>query len=438
MTTKNDFEITNLGPCRIQSPLQNIKHPDGRPLTFISETERILVNDRLPELEKYFKSPGELPSLELAGPRKMLFFEPARIRIGIVSCGGLCPGINNVIRDIVMTASYHYHVPKIYGFRYGYRGLVEENGYIELMPEMVQDIHEQGGSILASSRGSQDTGRMVDRLVQLGINILFVIGGDGSMRGALAISEEIRKREIKIGVIGVPKTIDNDFKFMDQSFGFATAYSKALDAIDGAHREAQGAPNGIGLVKLMGRQSGFIACAATLASNQVNFVLIPEVPFKLEGPNGFLEALHNRLKQRHHAVIVVAEGAGQDLLPNAGEARDASGNIKLKDIGHFLAGQIKAYFNSINTEINLKYIDPSYIIRSVPANPPDSVLCTGLAIQAVHAAMAGKTEMVVAMYHRSLVHVPIHQAISARNLVDPAGPLWLSVLGTTGQPIAFY
>jgi 6-phosphofructokinase 1 len=418
--------------------LQNLKDPQGGTFTFVDEKEHILVDHRLSRISKSKDDIMNLAALELAGPRNKIYFNPSGVTIGIVTCGGLCPGLNNVIRDIVMGATYHYGVRKIIGFRYGYRGLATDGLHVELTPEIVNEIHELGGSILASSRGNQDVARMVDRLVDLEINILFIIGGDGSMRGALAIANEIKKRNLKIGIIGVPKTIDNDFKFMDQSFGYMTAYSMALDALDGAHREAQGAPNGVGLVKLMGRHSGFIACAATLASNHVNFILIPEVPFKLEGPHGFLEALRKRLERRQHALIVTAEGSGQDLWDSSKQETDASGNIKLKDIGTFLVDQIKNYFKEINREVNIKYIDPSYIIRSVKASPPDSVLCTALALDAVHAGMAGKTEMVVAIWHHELVHIPIKQVISKPNQVDPKGPLWLSVLGSTGQPLSFY
>lgn len=436
MSSKNDFKISTLGPCRVASPLQGRKDSRQPGIRFVNDSEQILVDDRVDHSQG--GTPGDLPSLELAGPRKEIYFDPAKVTVGIVTCGGLCPGLNNVIRDIVMSACYHYGVRKIIGFRYGYRGLAEKNLQMELTPDIVSEIHEHGGSILASSRGEQDVSIMVDRLEALGVNILFIIGGDGSMRGALALAEEIRKRNLNIGIVGVPKTIDNDFLYMDQSFGFMTAYTKAVEALNGAHREAQGAPNGVGLVKLMGRHSGFIACAATLASNQVNFALIPEIPFKLEGPNGFLEVLQKRLEQRQHALIVVAEGAGQDIMNADGEERDASGNVKLKDIGIFLADCIKGYFKEKHVELNLKYIDPSYIIRSVKANPPDSVLCTSLAVNAVHAAMAGKTKVVIAIWHRSLVHVPMRQVTSRRNQVDPNGPLWLSVLGSTGQPLAFY
>ncbi|NWF86176.1 MAG: ATP-dependent 6-phosphofructokinase [Bryobacteraceae bacterium] len=434
----NEFAIASLGPCMVDSPLVEFHDHQGKTIDFVEDTERILVEDTLSVVEQVARRGDSFPALELAGPRRRIFFKSTEVRVGIVTCGGLCPGLNNVIRSLVIASEFHYRVQRVYGFRYGYAGLASPDGHVILDSEGVSEIHKLGGTVLGSSRGQQDVRVMVDRLIALGVNVLFVIGGDGTMRGALALAEEVRRRGCAIAIVAIPKTIDNDLRFMDQSFGYQTAFSEAVRAIDCAHREAKGAPNGIGLVKLMGRHSGFIACSAALASGDANFVLIPEVPFKLEGPKGFLEVLRRRLERRKHAVIVVAEGAGQDLFP-AGEAEhDASGNIKLKDIGTFLSDRIKAHFRAADFEVNVKYIDPSYIIRSVPANPADAVFCTNLALNAVHAAMCGKTEMVLGMWHRRLVHVPIRQAISERNRVDPTGPLWLSVLGATGQPLAFW
>jgi 6-phosphofructokinase 1 len=378
-----------------------------------------------------------LPSVELAGPRERIHFDPAQIGIGIVTCGGLCPGLNNVIRAIVMSAEYHYGVRRIYGFRYGFRGLVDPLLTIPMTARGVCEIHTEGGTVLGSSRGPQDPVAMVERLEALGVQALFVIGGDGSMHGALAIAAEARRRGLELAVVGIPKTIDNDLKWMDSSFGFETAYAKAVEAIECAHREAQGAPNGIGLVKVMGRHSGFIACAATVASGNVNFTLVPEVPFTMDGPSGLLDALRRRLEARQHAVIVVAEGAGQDLFAGPSSERDASGNVRLHDIGTWLADRIRRHFDGLGFDITLKYIDPSYIIRSVPANPADAVLCSMLGMNAVHAAMCGKTELMIGSLHHTLVHVPIRLAIAERNHVDPTGTLWLSVLGSTGQSLAF-
>ncbi|HYR03709.1 MAG TPA: ATP-dependent 6-phosphofructokinase, partial [Syntrophobacteria bacterium] len=327
---------------------------------------------------------------------------------------------------------HHYGVRKVFGFRYGYEGLTYRYGHepLELTPEAVNDLHQRGGTILGSSRGPQEVSEMVDTLEQMNMGLLFTLGGDGTLRGAQAIAEEVGRRGLKIGVIGIPKTIDNDISYIHQSFGFATAVSEATEAIYSAHAEAEGARNGIGLVKLMGRQSGFIAAYATLANSDVNFCLVPEVPFSLDA---LLQALKKRLESRRHAVVVAAEGAGQDLL-KAGAERDASGNIRLGDIGIFLRDQINDYFKKAGMEASLKYIDPSYTIRSMPANPHDSAFCLILGHNAVHAGMAGRTKMVVGNWRGEFTHVPIAAAVSQRKQIDPRGRLWTGVVSTTGQP----
>jgi 6-phosphofructokinase 1 len=427
-----DFSIPALGPCRYDSPLLACETGEMRP-HFVDDRERIVFDDRVSQLSAADRG-IDWPAYVLAGPREKIYFAPQEVRAGIVTCGGLCPGINDVIRSLVMTAWYRYGVRTLYGFRYGFRGLVDEQTPPwELTPELVSHIHEQGGTILGSSRGHQDVGRMVQRLAELRVQILFVIGGDGTIRGAMALAEEARRRNYELSVIGLPKTIDNDIRYIDQSFGFETAYAEAVEAIRGAHTEAVGALGGIGLVKLMGRESGFIACHASLAASHVNLVLIPEVPFRLEGENGLLRLVERRLQRRQHALIVVAEGAGQDLIPGD-VGRDRSGNLKLKDIGLFLVRELQTYFAQRNTEVSIKYIDPSYIIRSVPARPPDSVYCSRLAQNAVHAAMCGKTEMVVGSWHGRFVHVPMRLLVTGRQRVDPGSDLWLSVLEATGQP----
>ena len=264
----------------------------------------------------------------------------------------------------------------------------------------------------------------------MNVRILFAIGGDGTLRGAQALSEEIERRDMKIGVIGIPKTIDNDISYVDKSFGFDTAVAESRTAIYSAHVEATGARNGIGLVKLMGRHSGFIAAHAALANNDANFCLVPEAPFTLEA---FLDALRERIVQRHHAVVVVAEGAGQELM-GKNLKRDSSGNIRLGDIGLFLRDRIRDYFRDIGTEVTLKYIDPSYTIRSMPANPNDSVFCLLLGQYAIHAGMAGRSNLVVGYWNGEFTHVPIALAVSKRKQIDPQGSLWSSVLEATGQP----
>ncbi len=420
-----DFAVSGLSECRIPSPMSGAQ--------FVSDEERVLYHSNLAEIESLLAEGKRPPTLEMAGPRERIYFDPSKLKCGIVTCGGLCPGLNDVIRAIVMSLFHHYRVQTVFGFRYGYEGLSYRYGDapLELTPEEVADIHEKGGTILGSSRGDQDVSDMVDTLERMNVGILFAIGGDGTLRGAHGISEEIGRRGLKIGVIGVPKTIDNDISYVEKSFGFETAVSEAATAIYSAHAEAEGARNGIGLVKLMGRESGFIAAHAALAISDVNFCLVPEVRFSLDA---FLEALRLRLEKRGHAVIVVGEGAGQDLLKATGE-QDASGNIRLGDIGTFLRDKINGYFKKIGMEANLKYIDPSYTIRSMPANPHDSVFCLLLGHNAVHAGMTGRTDMLVSNWRREFTHVPIPLAVSEPKQIDPKGRLWSNVLASTGQPL---
>ncbi len=424
-----DFSIKNLGERRISAPL-SVGY-------FKSDDECILADISLGDPQKYRTPASRVRCVEVAGPREKIYFDPSKVKAAIVTCGGLCPGINDVIRAIVMELYYRYGVRNIIGIRYGFQGLIPDYGHdvLELNPETVKDIHAMGGSILSSSRGNQDIATMVDALERMNICILFCIGGDGTMRGAELITEEVLRRNKKISIIGIPKTIDNDLMVIQKSFGFDTAIQEAVKVIQCAHVESKGAPMGIGLVKLMGRQSGHIAASAALAQADANFVLIPEIPFDLEGKKGFLKALENRLRQRGHALILVAEGAGQDLLHDEGVSveTDASGNVRLFDIGLFLKEKIEEYFHQIGLEINLKYIDPSYIVRSVAATASDSLYCSILAKYAVHASMAGKTGMVVGLVHDTYVHLPLRAVASRRKMVDPRGNIWMNVLESTGQ-----
>ena len=439
MIEASDLFIKTLGPCRIDSPMAPLLEQRVRSFYNVEEGDKVLFDDTMSAMAARNLPPHELPGFEPAGPRRKIFFDPSKTRAGIVTCGGLCPGFNDVIRALTMELYYRYGVRKIYGFCNGYQGFIAKykRDVLDLTPELVSHINEQGGTILGTSRGQQDPGEIVDCLERMGINMLFVVGGDGTLRGGLTISQEITERGLKISVVGVPKTIDNDIMFIDQSFGFQTAFSVASESIRAAHVEAQAAPNGVGLVKLMGRHSGFIACYASLAKSDANFVLIPEIHFQLEGENGLLCALRDRIQRSGHAVIVVAEGAGQHLIENCSKDTDASGNIRLTDIGMFLKQKITEDFNKAGMELNLKYIDPSYAIRSVPANPYDSVYCIRLAHNAVHAAMSGRTEMIVGRWNARFVHVPMPLAVRQRYQVDPNGDLWMSVLESTGQPPAF-
>jgi 6-phosphofructokinase 1 len=425
-----DFTIQSLGKCTIPSPV-SVSY-------FTSNNRRILFSIYLHQYDK-FKSPeGDPLSVEVAGPREKIFFDPSKTKAAIVTCGGLCPGINDVIRSLVMELYHRYGVKNIVGIRYGFQGMIPQYGHslMELTPEVVKDVHTLGGSILASSRGRQDVGAITDALKRMNIDLLFCIGGDGTMRAVECITEEITRRCLNIGVIGIPKTIDNDLNLIQKTFGFDTAISESVKAIQCAHVEAKGAPNGIGLVKIMGRQSGHIAAGAALAQSDINIVLIPEVPFDLEGANGLLKTVEKQLKTRSHCVILVAEGSGQEHLRKEGQPQetDASGNPRLLDIGIFLKTYIEGYFEQKGMEVNLKYIDPSYTIRSVPANASDSMYCGALGQYAVHAGMAGKTGMLVGLMKDEYVHLPLKMVTSGTK-VDTGGNVWMRVLETTGQPL---
>ena len=421
-TTVREIPIATLGPAKIPSPL-----PYGEML----DTDRILLSLNR-EYDEDLDA-GQTLVFEEAGPRKELYFDPGKTKCAIVTCGGLCPGLNDVIRSIVLEAHHAYNTPSVLGIRYGLEGFIPSchHNVMELTPASVEHIHQFGGTLLGSSRGPQDPVEIVDALERLNVSILFVIGGDGSMKAASTIAQEVRKRNIRISVIGIPKTIDNDINFIPQSFGFDTAVDKATEAIRCAHVEAVGMPNGIGIVKLMGRESGFIAAQASLALREANFVLVPEAPFQLMGRGGLLPALEERLKLRGHAVIIAAEGAGQHLIRHD-DSRDASGNPVLADVGSLLRGAITDYFSG-KMPVNIKYIDPSYIIRSVPANANDRVYCGFLGQHAVHAAMAGRTEMVVAKLMEHYVHIPLELVTKKRRRLNIRSGLWRAVLESTGQ-----
>jgi 6-phosphofructokinase 1 len=420
----SDFNVATLGPGTVRSPM--------RERAFVRAGDRVLFPDDWGEIQGFAARGEEPPAFEMAGPRETIFFEPAGLRAGIVTCGGLCPGLNDVVRALVLGLDQHYGVRTVLGFRYGYEGLSARHGHapLPLTRQAVDRIHEAGGTVLGSSRGSQDVSEMVDTLERLQIGLLFPIGGDGTLRGAHAIAAEAQRRGARMAVVGVPKTIDNDIACIQTSFGFETAVAEARRATQAAHAEATGARNGIGLVKLMGRDSGFIAGYATLADPGVDFCLIPEVPFPLDG---FLGALEERVLREGHAVVVAAEGAGQHLM-EAEQERDASGNRRYADVGVFLKERIQAHFAKAGREVNLKYIDPSYMIRSLPANARDAAFCQLLGHSAVHAGMAGRTDMVVGHWRNAFTHVPIPLAVSSRKKVDTNGFLWNAVLAATGQP----
>ena len=427
-------EIISLGEAKIPTPMQErAEGADG--FSFVTDHDRVVIEIDDRKITQMVKEDQSLPCFEMAGPRSHIFFDPSKLKCALVSCGGLCPGLNDIIRSIVMELHYGYRVRNIFGIRYGLQGFIPRYGHdlIDLTPEFVTNIHDRGGTVLGSSRGPQDIDEIIDSLERMNIGLLFMIGGDGTLTAAGRLADAILARGLKIGVVGVPKTIDNDIHMVSRSFGFDTAVDVATKAIISANNEAEGYPNGIGLIKLMGRHAGFIAATAVLAQQDVNFVLIPEVDFDLDGPRGLFTALEKRLSERKHAVIVVAEGAGQKFFEHSNEERDASGNVKLRDIGVYIKNAIADHFASKNIEISIKYIDPSYMIRSLPANANDRVFCNFLGRNAVHAGMAGKTAMLVGNWNNQFVHVPMQLLAGKRKTVKPTGSLWRSTLEATGQ-----
>ncbi len=395
------------------------------PGTFCVKDYQFATEDELRTAKRYMK----------AGPKKYIFFKKEDVCAALVTCGGLCPGLNVVIREIVMTLWWGYKVRNIWGVRWGYHGFYTAgDNFIKLNPERVKDIHQLGGSILGAGRDVFDEKTILEAIVAHGINQLYVIGGDGTHKGIQRLANEIRKRKLKIALVGVPKTIDNDIQIIDYSFGFSSAVQAAVKAIESANVEANCAENGIGLVRVMGRDVGHIAMQASLASRDVNICLVPEFKFDIHGEHGLLKYLFDtRLKEKHHCVIVVAEGAalGVSDVKLVEEGKDP----RSVDIGKWLKGQIEAYAKEHNQSVILKYIDPSYMVRTVPANSVDRQFCSVLAQNAVHGAMAGFTNFTCGIIRGISVNLPISLvAEGEKNRIMYEDRGWQRLLASTNQP----
>lgn len=369
------------------------------------------------------------------GPRSQIYFSPKKVVAAIVTCGGLCPGLNVVIREITYTLWQNYGVSKIYGIQYGYRGFYTYN-WIELTPQTTKHIHKLGGTILGSSRGGFDIKKIMARIKSKGVNQIYIIGGDGTLRGASAIHDYVKQKKLEISVISLPKTIDNDIPIIDRSFGYQTSVEEALKAINSAETEAMSAEYGIGLVKLMGRAAGHIALEACLSQRSVNVLLIPEIKFELYGPKGFLEYVYRRLLNKHHCVIVVAEGASEAVLdadfPDLGV--DPSGNKILPDIGTFIKSKIVKYCADKGLESTLKYIDPTYMIRTTASNAFDTQICAQLAYNSVHGAMSGFSGFCTGLVHNRCCYIPIDMLKQGNRRIKPKSRKWQRLLAATGQP----
>jgi len=375
---------------------------------------------------------GDFTAWKAGGPREEVFFTPEEVKAAIVTCGGLCPGLNTVIKELVGCLRSQYGVDEVYGVRNGYAGFYT-TGLLPLQLHDVETIHREAGSMLGSSRGGHDTAKICDAIEAAGINMVFTIGGDGTAKGSSKLAEEFQRRRKKVVVAHVPKTIDNDIPLLDSTFGFGTAVSKAVEAIHAARDEAVAYPNGIGLVNLMGRHSGFIAAHATIAARGVDVCLVPEVPFELDGSTGLLRYIQSRIAQQGHCVVVVAEGAGQQLLEDVTK-KDASGNTMLADVAPWLKERVAAYMKDAGTPASIKYIDPTYMVRATPANAADNILCLQLAHDSVHAAFAGFTNFMSGRVNGQSVIIPLSAAVGKRKNIQPSGNFWQQLVFATGQP----
>jgi 6-phosphofructokinase 1 len=468
VTWLTEYAITSvrvLGVRRLADdfPERDAKVPNSSPrLSHLLKDGYAIIGDIV-------RKAGHAPvsrAYERAGPRPTLFFNPSRVRAGILTAGGLCPGLNNVIREITRTLINVYEVDKVLGLRNGLWGLHDdkEDDEIELTLDRVSAIGSMGGSILGAGRGGLNPDELplaVEGIRSRRLDMVFIIGGDGTHRAAEILSKALKDARIVCSVVCVPKTIDNDIDLIDHSFGFGTSVEEAVKSVQTAKVEGMGAPNGIGLVKLMGRNAGFIAAHAVLASGIVDCCLIPEVPIVMQGPKGVLTHLERTVKRKGYAVMVVAEGAGQaicatdpkaetlaaekspgELLDTTGAAAptdsrevDKGGHKELLPIGKWLKTAVQSHFDRQRMEVNIKYIDPSYLIRSVPANANDALYCLLLGQNAAHAAMAGFSDVSVGLCNNRMVLLPVSAIVAnSPRVMDPLGRTWERVVSSTGQP----
>lgn len=396
---------------------------------FIEES-RVVLADPIVSMDGAGPATG-LTAYKQGGPRETVFFSSDSVKAAIVTCGGLCPGLNTVVKELVNCLRSQYGVEEVFGVKHGYMGFYSSE-WVSLTLDDVATIHRQGGSMLGSSRGGHDTTKICDALQEAGVNLVFTIGGDGTMRGSQAIAEEFMRRKAHTVVAHVPKTIDNDIPLLDCTFGFGTAVQEATRAIYVARDEAVAYPNGVGLVNLMGRNSGFIAAHATIAARGVDVCLVPEVPFDLEGEHGLLRYIESKIAQQGHCVIVVAEGAGQEHLADD-TGTDLSGNANLADIGLFLKGRIGEHMKSVDKPASLKYVDPTYMVRATPATAADNIMCLQLAHDAVHGAFAGYTNFMAGRVNGRSVYIPL-SAATGKRMIEPNGNFWQQLVYSTGQP----
>jgi len=366
-----------------------------------------------------------------ANATRHIYWDPKDVRAAIVTCGGLCPGLNSVVRELTDCLYNEYGVKDILGMRGGYHGLSnpEELTPMYLTPKIVNEIHMKGGSVLMAGRGGNDCIRIVDKLKERDINMLFVVGGDGTQSGAHALFLEARKRKMPISIVGVPKSIDNDVMYFDKTFGFESAVAEAVSVIRGSFVEATSANRAVSIVKLMGRDAGFVSMYAAVASNLVDLCLIPEVDVKLQDVLAYVDKV---LAQKGYMVVAVAEGAGQNFVESEGV--DPTGHTKYGDVGVFLRDAINEHLKRSDDGGRSFYFDPSYMIRAVPANPIDHIFCSRLSRDAVHTAMRGYTGVCVGPIHNIIIIMPMNNIASRQKTVNVHRNMWQVCVHQSGMP----
>ena len=392
-----------------------------------------------------------VPAFLEAGPRRMLFHEPQSVRAVVVTSGGLAPGLNCVVHGIVTRHWNTYGVNAarrggIFGIYDGFVGLYNkplDKTPASLRPEITEPWLDRGGSMLGARRfHEQELGELADQitanLALNDINILYVIGGDGSLKVAHEIAQRAKARNIS--VVGIPKTMDNDVLWVWQSFGFNTAVQKAAEVVNTMHAEAESTRR-VGLIELFGAESGFVAANATLASGHVDLVLVPEIflalcPQQCEALlDRFIEYLSQtvRSKERAHAIVVLAEGVGELFKQRQVKlgGQPVSGKNFAGELRDFLQGGLK---DPLGRVVDVFVNQPRHNIRAVPANAYDQIYCARLGALAVDNALAGYTDVMVSQWLTEYVLVPLELVALGKKSIPPGGMFWKQVVSSTGQP----
>jgi 6-phosphofructokinase 1 len=450
---------------------------------------------------------GQLTFAE-AGPRNMLRFpghHKKLLKVGVLVSGGIAPGINAVISGIVQRHVL-YHTPQItdlrvpgktprsytlqvFGFRNGFAGLLagddvtvlyDSDSPDEKLRAHLRRIANRGGSEIGTSRyddllstadpdkREKDLDQVAENLANRHFDILYVIGGDGSMRAAHATWKRSRDNGKSLSVIGVPKTMDNDILWVWQSFGFLSAVEKAREALQQLHTEATSNPR-LCVVQLFGSDSGFVVSHAALASGVCDAALIPEVPFTMKKLADYItERLSKRFRpgaggQSPYGMIVMAETAvpqdAEDYLSDPevdldenekaaiqafvskgcrvhGQTPDELRTGGLKVVSRVLQKRIRemkvddAYWADFRVFTN----EPRHLLRAIPPSASDVAFGQRLGVLAVDNAMAGYTDFMISQWMTEYVLVPLDLVVLGRKRVPPNGIFWKSVVASTGQP----